>query len=67
MNSPWSDLAHARATRSDAGARDVADQAESAAVRNCYSSGRRGLQSFAREIHPSWMSSALMELKRVRR
>src|SRR5207302_10544417 len=63
----WSDLAHAWATRSDAVARDMADHAESAAVRNCDSSGRRGLQPGRRAIDPSWMSLALLELRQVRR
>jgi hypothetical protein len=55
MNALWSELALARATRSNAVASDEAGQAESAANRDRETAGRRGL------VHSSWMSFALKQ------
>jgi hypothetical protein len=67
MNALWSELALARATRSNAVARDEAGQAESAAHRDGTESGRRGLQPGHRLVHSSWMSFALKQQRELGR
>jgi hypothetical protein len=67
MNALWSELALARATRSNVVACDEAGQAESAANRDCESPGRRGLQPVPRLVHSSWMSLALKQQRDLSR
>src|SRR5438045_2075207 len=52
MTPLWSELALARATRSNAVADDVTDQSESAATRDSNESDRRGLQPVPRHSRP---------------
>ena len=65
MNALWSELALARATRSNAVAGDVTDQSECAANRDSDESGRRGLQLVPRLVHSSWMSFALKQQREL--
>jgi hypothetical protein len=67
MNALWSELALARATRSNAAARDEAGQSGSAANGDCESPGRRGLQPVQRLVHASWMSFALKQQRELGR
>jgi hypothetical protein len=67
MTALWSELALARATRSNAAARDEAGQAGSAANRDCDFSGRRGLQPVPRAVHSSWTSFALKRQRELGR
>jgi hypothetical protein len=66
MSPLWSDLALAWATRESVAGNEPG-QSESAASRNCESSGGRGLQPVRRAIDPSWTSVALRQLSEVRR
>ena len=67
MTPLWSELALARATRSNAVAGDETDQSESAANRDSNESDRRGLQPVPRLVHSSWMSFALKRQRELSR
>jgi hypothetical protein len=66
MNALWSELALARATRSNA-ARDEAGQSQSATNPDCESLGRGGLELVPRLVHSSWMSFALKQQRELGR